>query len=91
MANDTAGKLAEYLIFFPDEGDFEVSVRFKKSGARISNRRASADDVAKLLDMLTRSPKPAMYFDEHYGVVDAVRVNPGKRAVRLEVTFSDVV
>lgn len=73
--DETTGNI-EYFLFFSGEGDYLVSVKFAgHSSAKIATRRASINDISKLLDIVNRQPKTTMSFDEHYGLVQEIRID----------------
>ncbi len=54
----------EYFVLFSGEGEFSVEVKFKGEGF-VQPRRATAQEVASIVDARTGTFHAALTFDEH--------------------------
>ena len=54
----------EYFFLFSREGEFSVEVKFKGKGS-VASLRATAEEVARIVDARTGTFHTALTFDEH--------------------------
>ena len=76
----------EYHLYFRNDGDYLVNVKFSgKGGWKIPMQKAALSEVAALIDFLTEQPSALMLFDEHPGLVKEVRIDPSTRKITMTV------
>ena len=86
MSDYRTNGLIEYLLFFGNEGDFMVQVKFiGEIGSRIAMRNASLTEVTTLLDFLAKQSSPTMLFDDRIGLVRKISVDLSAKLVMLDV------
>ena len=65
----------EYFVLFSGEGEFSVEVKFKGEGF-VQPRRATAQEVASIVDARTGTFHAALTFDEHLFEVAKYEIDP---------------
>ena len=76
----------EYLLYFRNDGDYLVSVKFSgKCAGKIATRKATLSEVAVLIDFLGKEASAVMLFDEYFGLVKEVRIAPKTKQVTMLV------
>lgn len=79
----------EYLLYFRNDGDYLVSVKFSGRHAwKIATQKASLSEVAALIDILGKEPSAMMLFDEYRGLVKEVRIAPKTKQVTMIVDLT---
>ena len=68
-------KVPEYFVLFSGEGEFSVEVQFKGEGF-VQPRRATAQEIASIVDAQTGMFHPALTFDEHLFEVAKYEIDP---------------
>lgn len=79
----------DYLEMFPSEGHFAISVKFDRKGPTIAQRRASIGHLSELLHLIDSSPQSVITFDDHPGVVTAIKIDVIRRNVSISVSLQD--
>lgn len=79
--------VAEYLMFFPNEGEFTVEAKFKSGAKRVSTRHASFKDVSNVIQLLSNQTdgQICVSFDEYPCEVTEVRIDLVRKRVHLSV------
>ncbi len=68
----------EYFVLFSGEGEFSVEVKFKGEGF-VQPRRATAQEVASIVDARTGTFHAALTFDEHLFQMALLHKSEGRR------------
>lgn len=77
---------AEYLLYFRNDGDYLVSVKFSgKFTGKIATQKGALSEVSALIDFLGNEPSAVMLFDEHFGLVKEVRISLKTKQVTMIV------
>lgn len=75
-------EVPEYLCLFSEDGDFSVEVKFKGDGF-IRSRRATAQQIANLINPETGTVHTAMTFDDHLFEVYKYEIDPIKKKLLI--------
>ena len=78
----------EYLLYFRNDGDYLVSVKFTgKNGGKIAAIKTTPSEVSALIEFLSEQPSAKMLFDERCGMVKEVRIDPNTKKVTMTVNL----
>ncbi len=79
----------EYLLYFRNDGDYLVSVKFSgEFTGKIATRKAALSEVSALIDFLGNEPSAVMLFDEHFGLVKEVHIALKTKQVTMIVELT---
>ncbi len=79
--------MPEYHFVFGNEGDYEVVVKTNRKGSSVPARRASANDLLRLIDADSGRFVERMTFDEWPGKIEKIEILPGERRVVIKVAL----
>lgn len=77
-------EVPEYLCLFSGNGEFSVEVKFKGEGF-VPLRKATAQEITKLINSETGAFHVAMTFDEHLFEVYKYEIDPAKKKLIIRV------
>ena len=79
----------EYLLYFKNDGDYLVDVKFSgKNGWRIATQKTTLSEVTALIEFLSEQSSATMLFDDCFGLLKEVRIDPKTRKVAIIVDLA---
>ena len=75
-------KVPEYFVLFSGDGEFSVEVQFKGEGF-VQPRRATAQEIASIVDAQTGMFHPVLTFDEHPFEIQKYEIDLQKKTLLI--------
>jgi len=76
-------EIPEYLMLFSNDGDFDISVKFKDHPGSITNKKMTADEIVNLIHPHNRNFYTEMRFDDWLFEIYKYQIDPINKKITI--------